>query len=184
MQKSLIFALAIAGMLVCVSTVMGSRKPSRVTAEGLLSVVTPVHKGTSSAHPWINVRVRFGAASDGSDADRETFKASLGSCRLPNEAFEDVVKDGIVVEKRARLWLTGDATRCHLKKGSRPRNRLRFKVRATGATKIQSRLKDIDQVRFGTTEGENHPPEPTFSMDTDVIRPGIEVSFSAAGSHD
>ena len=182
MQKSLIFALAIAGTLVCVTTVMGSRKPSRVTAESLLSVVTPVHKGTSSAHPWINVRVRFGAASDGSEADRETFKAWLGSCRLPSEVFDDVVIDGVVVEKRVRL--PDDRTRCHLKKGIRPRNRLRFKVRASGTTKMQRRLKDVDQVRLAVTDGENHPPEPILSIDSDVIRPNVEVSFSAAGSHD
>jgi hypothetical protein len=173
--------------LVVLGAVLASPRPSaakRKRSENLMSVITPVHRGVTTAHPWINLRVRFGQASDGSPADLSTFKAKFGRCKLPSDLFEDVVENGVVVAKRVRL-MTDTLRRCRLKTGGRVKNKLKLKVRAT-----RRKLKDTDKVHFGVLESENHPPMVDISAQPDVIGDGCEspdgvaVQLSARGQPD
>ncbi len=159
-------------------------KSPKVSTENLMSVITPPNKGTANAHPWINLRVRFGQASDGSIPDPATFKARLGRCKLYKDSFQDVVEDGVIVEKRARL--TEAATRkCTLKLGEKPKNRLKLEVRAATEDGRKSKLRDKDKVRFGIVETDNHPPVATIAADPQILNEdcqspnGLVVNLSA-----
>jgi hypothetical protein len=172
------------GMAATVPGGPAAAKKPKVSTEGLMTVITPPNKGLANAHPWINLRVRFGQASDGSSPDLATFRARLGRCKLDAESFEDVVENGVVVEKRARL---GEAAtrKCTLKLGEKPKNRLKFEVRTATNDGKKSKLRDKDKVRFGIVETENHPPVATIAADPQIIDEDCQspegrlVTFSA-----
>lgn len=170
MLRPLLLSLLVAAVTLAAPSDV-SAKRRRIAKENLLAVVTPIHKEAARAHPWINVEVKFGTASNGAAADPMTFKAKLGRCNV-TPFFEDVSDGNIVLGKRARL--TGE--RCRLKKGSRPKNRLKFTVRAEGR-----RLKDRDKIRFGVQETENLAPIADFIADE--CSGAAAVRFDATG-HD
>lgn len=184
-------ALATAAFLVSLAAPVAPAAGQKVLTESLLSVVTPEHKGVARAHPWVNIEIQLGTTSDGVPANPTTFKAKLGGCDL-TDLFQDF-QHGTVVGKHARLPqdLGG---RCRLKNGSRPRNRLKFKVRAEPSGGKGRRKADLDRVRFGVLEVENQAPVPDFTSDPPAIGSacidrsstgggqGIEVSFSASAT--
>ncbi len=166
MRRSFVLALCTAS-IVALSPPADAAKRRRVITENLLSVVTPVHKGVTSAHPWVNVRVQFGVTSDDVAADPATFQARLGRCDI-TELFEDVVEDG-APRKRARLGTDLDP-RCRKSLGGEKKNRLKFRVKAVGSSR--RRLGDIDKLRFAIVAAANQPPVARFTASPGVLGSG------------
>jgi hypothetical protein len=184
MRVPIVALCTLIGIAATVPVGPAAAKRPKVSPENLMSVVTPPNKGLANAHPWINLRVRFGQASDGSSPDLATFKARLGRCKLDGESFEDVVENGVIVEKRIRL-MEAATRKCTLKLGEKPKNRLKLEVRAATGDGKKSKLRDKDKVRFGIIETENHPPVATIAADQQIIGEdcqspeGLMVAFSA-----
>lgn len=177
-------------LLLCSAASAPAAGGRKALTESLLSIVTPEHKGVARAHPWVNVEIQLGATHDGVAADPATFKAKLGGCDI-TDLFEEFQHGGIT-GKHARLprELGG---RCRLKHGSRPRNRLKFKIRAQPVGAKGRRKADLDRVRFGVLEVANQAPVSSFISDPPAIGSacavgssgsgqGIEVSFSASAT--
>jgi PKD repeat protein len=163
-------------LLVAAATVAlpAGTEARRVKKNGLLRVVAPVARGTAIAHPFINVIVSFGHASNGTPADPATFKAQLGRRNI-TRLFTPVEENGAIVGMRAKV------DQPMLRIGQRAANRLRFTVRGVGKRR---RLRDVDRLRFRVLEGPNAPPEARAATSTEVLLPGVPVQFDATGSHD
>jgi PKD repeat protein len=146
----------------------------RVKKNGLVRVVAPVAKGTALAHPFVNVIVSFGHASNGTPADPGSFKAQLGRRNI-TRLFAPIEVNGTVVGMRAKV------DQPMLRISQRAANRLRFTVRGIGKGR---RLRDIDRLRFRAVDGPNTPPEARAATSTEVLLPGVPVQFDATGSHD
>jgi hypothetical protein len=179
-----LLALGLVALLAITHPTAALAGKKKGSTEHLMSVITPGHKGLTSAHPWINLRVRFGQASNGTPADLTTFTARLGRCKLRNDIFEDVIENGVIVEKRARL--TDEIIRkCKLKFSDKPKNKLTLQVRAASGGKGKSKLRDKDKVRFGIRAAENSPPvaliatSPAIIGDACQSAEGLIVSFTA-----
>jgi hypothetical protein len=183
-------SLVTAALLLSFATPAAPAGGRKILTESLLSVVKPEHKSVAHAHPWVNVEIEFGSTSDGVTADPGTFKARLGGCDI-TDLFEDF-QHGSTAGKHARVPPNlGGA--CRLKKGSRARNRLKFKIRAQPTGAKGRRSTDLDRVRFGALEVENQAPVPGFTADPPAIGSActnggsgsgqtVEVSFSASAT--
>ncbi len=150
-----------------------------VLVENLLSVITPVHRGTVGAHPWVNVRVQLGTTSDGTPADPATFRARLGRCDL-SALFEEVSENGII-GKQVRLEPNPSDRKCRFRVGRKGKNRLKFRIRATGGARAAV---DVDRVRFAVETAANQPPTADFTADPSVLGSGCQglASSSTAAS--
>jgi PKD repeat protein len=147
--------------------------------KSLLHLVAPAVRGVASAHPFINVVVRFGQADDGTPADPDTFRARLGSTDV-SALFRDVVDNGAVVGKRAAL---GPPL---VRQGHRPLNRLRLEVRsfAVAGKRGTRSVREAVRLRFAAASEGDRPPRAQAVSDTDTVMPGIPVHFDATQSDD
>jgi hypothetical protein len=173
------FAAVIAAAAVVIGATAGlaARRPPRVDREPLLRVIAPSPDSTAKAHPFVNVRVGFGRASNGLAADPATFRARVGRRNVTAE-FVDVLDDGVVIGKRAAL----SSPPLKVDRGS---NTLRLRVRSLVVPGTsRRRLADTDRVRFRAADGPNQPPQPHFTVDPDLITPDDTMTFSAAASFD
>ncbi|HLK10649.1 MAG TPA: PKD domain-containing protein [Candidatus Binatia bacterium] len=138
----------------------------------LLRVVTPVDHGTASAHPFVNVLVRFGSVGSVT-ADPGTFRAHLDG-REVTDRFTPVVENGETVGMRARLDRT-------LLAPGRRTNQLRLAVASQGGG---GKLHDLDRVRFRTVEEPDRPPVAELVASGDVVLPGVPMAFDGSRSTD
>lgn len=148
--------------------------------DGLLQVVTPVHRETVPAHPHVNVLVILGSGFDDTPADPSTFRARLGREDV-TDLFEPLAPGEIpnTTGFRARL----DPAR--IKIGGK-KNVLRLEVRSQAFPhgKRMKTFRDKDKVKFIAEETPNQPPTAIAASDTDLIIQGIPIQFDASGSQD
>ena len=147
----------------------------KVKTSQLLRVISPIARRTAPAHPFVNVIVRFGKASDGSPADPATFRARLGKVPLP---LEPIVEGGQTVGMR------GTIAHDLLKIGPRRNNRLRFDVRTVAKGPKNKVRRDIDRVRFRAVDAEDQGPTARLITASDVVFPDIGTQFDGSDSHD
>jgi hypothetical protein len=143
-------------------------------ANQLLQVISPAVRGTAAAHPFVNVVVSLGSAK-GLEADPATFRARLGRVDV-TPLFRQITAGGKVVR------LHGEIGPALLRVGRGRSNRLRLEV--TSTPRRRGRLRDIDQFRFRAVDTANQPPTAHANPDTNVILPGIPVTFDATASTD
>lgn len=156
----------------------GMAHAKRVSRDSLLSVVTPRHRADASAHPFVNVIVRFGSTSNGAPANPATFKARIGGTDV-TDRFVDDVEDGVVVGKQAELGSP------FVEGGKRARLRMSVKSFATDVGRKKPRVyRDGDVLRFRAVDGVNQPPVARAGHSSDVILTGIPMEFDASQSHD
>jgi hypothetical protein len=145
----------------------------------LLRVVTPVPRGSTPAHPFVNVVVRFSPTSDGFVPDPSTFRARLSHTDV-TDRFHPVVENGAVVGMR------GTVEQPLVRISRRPVNRLRFEVRSLPRTSGPAPhvVRDIDRLRFRAVEAANQPPVAAFVPPGEVIFPDIALQFDGTPSQD
>lgn len=158
------------------SATAAGRRPS---TEGLVQVVAPPARGEAVAHPHVNVILRFGTTEDGVAADPSTFRVRLGGTDISQE-FTDVVQNGLVVGKRARI----DKERLRIGRGRT--NRIRCSVFAKGSgPRARGRpVRDVDRIRFRVVEGPNAPPTPKLAEGPRTFRPGAPITLDGSKSFD
>ena len=149
------------------------RKSVKANPEQLLRVITPVAHHLASAHPFVNVIVRFGATA-GIVADPNTFRVRLEGANV-TALFAPIRENGAVVGMRAAL---GPSL---LKPGHL--NRLRLEVRGQGRGRA-AHLRDVDRLRFRAADLPDQPPVARALAGSDVILSGVPLQFDATQSHD
>ena len=152
-----------------VSAARARRKPNQ-----LLRVIEPAGRAVVSAHPFINVIVRFGTGTEGS-ADPATFRARLKGVNV-TPLFQPIMEDGTVAGMRAAL---GPA---RLNLGPRRANRLRLAVR--GRSPNGRPIRDVDVVRFRAADMPDQAPVARALVGSDVILPNVPLEFDATQSSD
>src|SRR5436309_11864462 len=135
-------------LVCCVAVLSAPAAAARFKANQLLRVVEPAGRAVASAHPFVNVELRFGTGSEGT-ADPASFRAQLGGVNV-TPLFEPVTENGTVVGVRAAL---GPAL---LVPGARRANRLRAQVR--GRSPKGRPIHDTDVVRFRSADRPDEPP--------------------------
>lgn len=150
----------------------------KVDRDTLVQVVAPLQRGEASAHPFVNVVVRFGASSNGADADPATFRARVGGHNV-TDSFIDEIANGKVIGKRAKLQ-EPDIQNGHKQK-------LRLSVRSVPKQMGKGKprvYRDTDVVRFKPVEGANGAPTARIAATSDVILGGIPIKFDGEQSLD
>jgi PKD domain-containing protein/ASPM-SPD-2-Hydin domain-containing protein len=153
---------------------------TKLLRNNLLSVRTPASKQPASAHPSVNVIVFFGILSDGTPVDPSTFRA-----RIRHEDVTDRFTPTLDA-KGKQNGMRGTLDHSMVRLCHRPCNLLRLTVQAKKVKGARgSRARDTDRVRFGAEEHADQPPVAVPGADTDIIVPGIPVSFTGSvGSFD
>ena len=152
-------------------------KTSRLQANHLLTVTTPVGKTVVPAHPHVNVIVRFRTTPDGYVPDPDTFHARLGRADITSR-FRPIVDAGVVVGMRTELMPP------QIRLGRRA-NRLRFELRSRPKSGPGPRIvHDVDRVRFRAAPAENQPPVASLVPPSEVIFPDVDLPFDATASRD
>jgi len=172
-------ALLATVVLACPFTASAGRKARQ--NDGLLQVVTPVHRETATAHPHVNVLVILGSGFDDTPADPSTFRAKLGR-RDVTSLFERLQPGEIPNTDGFRARLNPE----DLKIGRR-KNMLKLQVRSGQYFPDRGKartFRDKDKVKFVAVEGANQPPTALAAADTAVIVRGIPIQFDASGSQD
>lgn len=166
-------------VVVCLPSAALARK--KVQKDDLLLIVTPVSRGTASAHPHVNVIVRFGKLSTGVPADPGTFNAKLGRTDITSQ-FTPIVDNGNTVGMRAELQPD------QVRTGRGRRNRLKMSIAAMavdgGTSKGGRPHRDKDKVRFHAEEQPNQPPVAIAFTGSRLLLPGNPISFDSSESHD
>jgi hypothetical protein len=160
----------------CCLVLLASAADAGRRDDQLLRVLTPVKRATVSAHPFVNVEVRFGLAGDSRPADPSTFRARIGAADI-TESFTDVVEGGAVTGRH------GTIDRALLKLGGRRVNRLRLKIRSVPLAGRAGARRDADKIRFRVVDAENQPPEARL-LGPNLIVPDTALPFDAATSTD
>src|SRR3989442_11704004 len=88
-------------LLCCAVFLPAPVSAARGKANQLLRVDEPAGRAVASAHPFVNVELRFGTGSEGT-ADPASFRAQLGGVNV-TPLFEPVTENGTVVGVRAGL---------------------------------------------------------------------------------
>lgn len=158
------------------SAAAGGRRSS---VEGLIQVAAPPARGEAIAHPHINVITRFGATEDGVPADPSTFRARLGGADISGE-FTDLVENGVVVGKRARI----DKERLRIGRGRTNRIRCSVSAKSGGGRQRARPPRDVDRVRFRVVEGANTPPTAKLADGPRTFRPGVPITLDGSRSFD
>lgn len=167
---------AAALLLVSVMLAAPEADAARRKREELLRVVTPIAKSTAPAHPFVNLRVGFGA-----EADLDTFRARLGGTDVTDH-FTRVTQNG-------ETFLHAEVEPPLVRLGRR--NRLRFEVRSVRTEgkggKSGRRVRDVDRLRFRAVEARNQPPTALLvpvggSAGVDAIIPEVPFAFRGEAS--
>jgi hypothetical protein len=158
----------------------GAADARRDKFDELMQVLTPVNKGTASAHPQVNIVVLFGRTTkEGVAPDLSTFKAKLNGDDITSlfsatEAGEFGVQSGMraVVQPEA------------LKVGGK--NVLTLSVRSDPFPKGKHTRtgRDKDRIKFTAEETANQPPVAVATADSDIVFPGLPIEFDGRGSTD
>lgn len=144
----------------------------------LMRIVAPAARGLVSAHPHVNVIVRFTDGSDSGVADPTTFRARVGRADVTS-SFAPIVERGRIVGMRGTL------DRPILRVGRRRTNRIRFQVWNQGPQGRKGRVRDVDRVRFHAVERDNQAPVARIVPDSDLVVPNVAATFDGAqGSFD
>lgn len=168
MRRAVVFAIVAAFVV--------SAEARRPRNAALLRVVAPAAGRTAaSAHPFINVIVRFESVN-GLTPDPSTFRARMGHADV-TPSFSDIVENGAVVGKRAEI---GPPV---VHPG---RNHLRFEIRSLSARGRgrSGRARAVDRLRFRAVQAEDQPPVALAGASSDVITSGVPIVFSSAQSSD
>lgn len=167
----------IAGLALVASA--GPSLAKKIDRDTLVQVVAPLQRGEAAAHPFVNVIVRFGASSNGADADPASFRARVGGHNV-TDAFVDEIENGKVIGKRARLQ-EPDIQNGHKQK-------LRLSVRSVpkqqGKGSKTRVYRDTDVVKFKPVEAANGAPTAHIATTSDVILAGIPIKFDGDQSQD
>src|SRR5439155_24694403 len=149
---------------------------ARVDRKNLIQVISPSVRGSVPAHPFVNLIVSLGHASNGVDADPASFRARLNGRNI-TKLFEDVGDGTTVTGKRAAV----DSPLFHEGK-----NRLRLEVRSLPfkSGHHMRAVRDVDQLRFRASAAPDQPPHAqAFATDT-VGGLGLPIQFNATESTD
>src|SRR5437867_208358 len=150
-------ALVLLGVaLVAAPTADAKRKKTNQ----LLRVIMPVARGTTHAHPFVNVIVRFGTTTDGLSADPSTFRARIAKTPLH---FDPIVEDGQTAGMR------GTIEAGLLRIGPRRTNRLRLEVRTAASKGHPKGQRDVDRVRFRAVEADDEAPTARLLTGSDIV---------------
>ncbi len=169
-------------VLACLPLVLpASARTTRVNTKNLMHVVTPSSHGTASAHPFINVIVRFGTLDDGTPADSGTFKARIRAFDVTAD-FHPIVENGQTTGMRATL------AEPLIRVGGNARNRIRFAIRSV-ATSIDKKshprtFREVDRLPFRATRAADNPPSCRIAGAPGVLLPNSATRFDGTQSQD
>ena len=155
--------------------------------QDLISVVAPTIQGGGSghglapvaaAHPFVNLVIQFGTASNGTAADPSSFRARLGGTDV-TALFRDVTVNGLP-GKRAAIAPPV------VRESTRPLNRLRLEVRSMPFdTAHGSRtVREIYRGRFAAVSTDNQSPHAFMSVSSDTVLAGVPIIFDGTQSTD
>src|SRR5262249_24892421 len=148
---------------------------AKLLKNNLLSVVSPAANKVAVAHPFVNAIVLFGALSDGTPADPDTFRARIGRDDITKRFSPVLDGKGKQIGVRAKLEAG------MIKLGRRPRNHLRLVIQAKHIPKSKTpRIRDTDRIRFGAVDGSDLPPACVADADSEIIIPGIAIQFTGS----
>ena len=161
-------------LLCCAALLPAPARAARGKSNQLLRVVSPTGRAPASAHPFVNVVLRFGTGSEGT-ADPASFRARLGGVNV-TPLFEQTTENGTVVGMRAAL---GPAL---LAPGRRRANRLRVEVR--GRSPKGRPIRDVDVLRFRAVDAPDQAPLARALAGSDVLLPDVPLQLDGTQSSD
>jgi PKD repeat protein len=163
-------------LLCCAVLLPAPASAARKRFNQLLRVTEPAGRKVASAHPFVNVVVRFGSGPEGT-VDPASFRARLGGVNV-TPLFQPTVENGEVTGMRAAL---GPAL---LAPGARRANRLRMQVR--GRSPKGRPIHDADLLRFRSADMPDQAPVAHARMTTgsDVLISDVPLQFDGASSDD
>lgn len=162
---------AIAAICAALALLAPAHARKRKGGPQLMQILNPAGRATVSAHPDVNMVVRFtGGAVAGS------FRARLNG-RDITERFQPVIERGKSVGVRAVV--PNDMLRV----GRRSTNRLRALVKGPDAGKGRP-PRQIVRVRFRAVDMPNRPPVANIVPDSEVLLPDVMLGFDASSSFD
>ncbi len=161
-------------LLCCAVLLPAPVDAARAKSNQLLRVIEPAGRAVASAHPFVNVVVRFGTGQEGT-ADPASFHARLGGANV-RSLFTPISENGAVVGMRAAL---GPAL---LVPGTRRANRLRIEVR--GRNPQGRRIRDADVLRFRSVQRPDEAPVAHALVGSDVLLPDVPLQIDGTGSSD
>src|SRR5213594_1567674 len=161
-------------LLVCCAVVLPAPAGARTKANQLLRATEPAGRAVVSAHPFVNVVLRFGSGSEGT-ANPASFRARLGGVNV-TPLFAPFTENGAVVGVRAAL---GPAL---LAPGSHRANRLRAEVR--GRSPKGRPIRDVDVLRFRSVDMPDQAPVARALAGSDVLLPDVPLQLDGTGSSD
>jgi hypothetical protein len=158
---------------ICAASVLLAPAHARKRTSGpqLMQVLSPAGRATVSAHPDVNMVVRFAAGTAPG-----SFRARLNG-RDVTERFQPIVERGKAVGVRAVI--PNDLLRV----GRRSTNRLRALVKGPDTGKGRP-PRQIVRVRFRAVETPNQAPVANIVPDSEVLLPDVVVGFDASSSFD
>ena len=165
-----------AGLALVLAAGAHAKVRSGVDREPLVTVSEPTGTEPAAAHPHVNVTVGFGVTTTGVGADPASFRAKLNG-RKVTDLFEPVASGGAVVGARARIPPT------LLRVGRGGKNALRVSIRSLHVAGTPL-LRDADRVSFRAVSVPNGDPVARFSVQPDVLLPGVPLQFDATTSED
>jgi len=143
----------------------------RRASSQLMQVLSPAGRATVSAHPDVNMVIRFtGGAAPGS------FRARLNG-RDITQRFAPMVENGRSVGVRAVI--PNDMLRV----GRRSTNRLRALIKGADPGKGRA-PRQIARIKFRAIDGPNKPPVASIIPDSEVLIPEVANGFDASTSFD
>ncbi len=161
-------------LLCCAVLLPAPVDAARAKSNQLLRVIEPAGRAVASAHPFVNVVVRFGTGQEGT-ADPASFHARLGGVNV-RSLFTPISENSAVVGMRAAL---GAAL---LVPGTRRANRLRIEVR--GRNPQGRRIRDADVLRFRSVQRPDEAPVAHALVGSDVLLPDVPLQIDGTGSSD
>ncbi len=169
-------AVLLASVVATLPAPAGAKRARK--GDDLMRVVAPAARGLVSAHPHVNVIVRFSDGSESGIADPTTFRARVGRKDITS-SFTPIVENGRTVGMRAPL----DKSLVHV--GRRRINRIRLQVNNQVPAGQKGRVRDLDRVKFRAVEQDNQAPVARIVPDSELVIPEVPAGFDGLqGSFD
>jgi PKD repeat protein len=163
--------------LVLLAPTAARTRHSKGTAQ-LVQVIMPTRDATAPAHPDVNVIVRFVLSGDGSPfANVASLRVRLNGRNVTGD-FTPLLDHDTQVGVRAAI------RRDDVKVGPHRANRLRLLVHGRQPDANGRIPRQIARVRFRAEEAQDRPPVADIVADSQVLRPGVVVSFDGSQSFD
>jgi PKD repeat protein len=140
-----------------------------------MQVLAPAGHVAASAHPDVNVIVRFAGPPGSTLGDPASFRARLGGHDV-TDLFKPMLEQGKQVGVRARI------PRDRLKIGRRNRLRLTIRSRTPGTKGRPDR--QIVHLHFRAVDADDQPPQAVIVPESEVIFPNLPTGFDASRSFD